>query len=75
MLPGMTCSPLTSAQHLLVHGGEAGQLEHPGRDVRPQSHGAEWRLAAAFAQGRDVQAGHLVLHLCGAAADGQTDGG
>lgn len=48
-----------------MQGGEAGQFEHTGWDVGPQSHGAERWFATAIPQRCDVQAGHLVLHLCG----------
>lgn len=44
---------------------EAGEFEHPSRDVCPQPHGTERRLAAALPQRRDVQTRHLVLHLRG----------
>lgn len=66
-------SSLTSPQHLLVQGSEAGQLEHTGRDVGPESHGAERRLGAGVPQGCDVQAGHLVLHLRGAGEGAEED--
>lgn len=54
---------LTSTQHFLVQGCEAGQFEHTGWDVGPESHCAERWLTATFPQRCDVQAGHLMLHL------------
>lgn len=56
---------LTSTQHFFVQGCEAGQFEHTGWDVSPQSHSAEQWLTTALPQRCDVQAGHLVLHLRG----------
>lgn len=57
---------LTSTQHFLVQGCEAGQFEHTGWDVGPESHSTERWFAAAIPQRCDVQARHLMLHLCGA---------
>ena len=57
---------LTSSQHFLVQGCEAGKFEHTGWDVCPETHGAQRWLSASLPQRGDVQAGHLVLHLRGA---------
>lgn len=61
----LTLYSLTSTQHFFMQGCEAGQFEHAGWDVGPESHSAERWLTATLPKRCDVQAGHLVLHLCG----------
>lgn len=56
----------TSSQHLLVQQLEGRELQDAGRDVGPEPDGAERGHPVGVSQGGDVQAGHLVLHLCAA---------
>lgn len=56
----------TSSQHLLVQQLEGRELQDAGGDVGPEPDGAERKHPVGVSQGGDVQAGHLVLHLCAA---------
>lgn len=62
----------TSSQHLLVQQLEGRELQDAGGDVGPEPDGAERGHPVGVSQGGDVQAGHLVLHLCAA---GRKEGG